>query len=160
MLTRLAPLSALCALALSACGGDGSDNPEGTNTATTKQRTIADQVRSVERCTGNVKGGKLAVFSETVRLAEGQGGLSTSLKVEGSGVQLVAYPTTLSAMRGLDDARARLIQLQQQDAEGYRKLAATATDLQTNVVVIAPRGPLPGAANAKLADCIQRSLKA
>lgn len=152
-MTRRLPLILACCLGLSACGGGGDGK-----TAKTKPRTVADQVRSIETCLKSPRKGMLAVFRPTVEIAQREGGAATSVAVQKTGVQLIAFPTPEAAKVGFQDAQNRLIFLQQTKPKKYAKIRATAFEVQANVLIIAPRG-LPPAAGRPLSACIVRSLK-
>ncbi len=157
-------LLSVAALALTACGRGDRSPVEGSTTPTTATtkgsgRTIADQIKSVETCVGGPKKGKLKVFAPTVEQATVNGGDVLATAVSGTGVELIFWPSVAAAQGGFKDAQNRLISLQQTDAKGYAKLIRTALEVQQNVLIIAPKGALPGPDGAKLTGCIAASLK-
>ena len=151
-----------CAAGLTACGGGDSTPVEGTDTSGTPATTAAavvdvkKQEPKLATCLKGPVKGKLAVFAPTAKLATDEGGQSFSTAVAGSGVELILFPNAAAAQQGYKDAQNRLILLQQTQPAQYKKLAATAMEVQLNVLVIAPKGLAPAAAQP-LASCVAQS---
>ena len=157
-------LAVAASLTLAACGASNpTAAPPPTATVTLAPGTpksLKNQLAAISSCLGATPKGKLSVFAPTVGLAQGQGGDGLGVDVQGSGLELITWPTPAAAHVGFTDAQDRLISLQQREPAKYQKIARTALEVQQNVVIISPHGVLPGPVETKLAGCVASSLNA